>query len=73
MSFDPQKFPADVAQCHAMMAEMALKLESQNREVRQLRHELEKLLRWRYGPKREWVDPNQLYLFAAAIMVTTRA
>ncbi len=36
---------------YAMMAEMVLKLESQNREVRQLRHELEKLLRWRFGPK----------------------
>jgi transposase len=72
MAFDPQTLPVDVAQCHAMIAELVVKLESQNREVRLLRHELEKLLRWRYGPKREWVDPNQLYLFAAAIMIAAK-
>jgi len=69
MAFDPQTLPVDVAQCHALIAELALKLESQNRVVRLLRHELEKLLRWRFGRKREWVDPKQMFLFAAAIMV----
>jgi len=72
MKFDPQTLPGDVAPCHALIAELALKLESQSREVRLLRHELEKLLRWRYGAKREWVDPNQLFLYAAAVMVTAQ-
>ena len=68
MKFDPQTLPGDVAPCHALIAELALKLESQSREVRLLRHELEKLLRWRYGPKRERVDENQLFLFAAEVL-----
>jgi transposase len=68
MEIDPKKFPRDVDQCHAMMAEMATQLEAQGRRVKQLQHLVEELLRWRYGPKRERVDENQLVLFAAGIL-----
>jgi transposase len=38
------------------------------RKLRQLQHWVEQLLRARYGPRRERVDENQLFLFAAEIM-----
>jgi len=38
------------------------------RKLRQLQHWVEQLLRARYGPRRERVEENQLFLFAAEIM-----
>jgi len=38
------------------------------RKLRQLQHWVEQLLRARYGPRRERVDENQLFLFAARIL-----
>src|ERR1017187_5977724 len=38
------------------------------RELRQLHHWVELLRRARYGPRRERVDENQLFMFAAEIM-----
>jgi transposase len=40
----------------------------QEQRLRQLQHWLEQLLRARYGPRREHVDENQLFLFAAEIL-----
>lgn len=37
-------------------------------QIRRLQHTLEKLLRWRYGQKSEWVDPNQLALIACEMV-----
>ncbi|MGA2987357.1 MAG: IS66 family transposase, partial [Terriglobia bacterium] len=37
-------------------------------KLRQLQHWVEQLLRARYGPRRERVDENQLFMFAAEIM-----
>ena len=70
MEIDPKKFPRDVEKCHAMMAEMATELDAKAREVKQLQHVVEELLRWRYGQKAEKVDENQLVLFAAEILGT---
>jgi transposase len=61
MENDPNKFPEDVEQCHAMLAEMA-------QELKQLHRIVAHLLRARYGPKAEKVDENQLILFAAEIL-----
>ena len=38
------------------------------RKLRQLQHWVEQLLRARYGPRRERVDENQLFMFAAEIL-----
>jgi hypothetical protein len=43
-------------------------LTAQQRELRQGQHRLEQLLRWRYGQKRERIDENQLFLFAASVI-----
>jgi len=68
MDIDPKKLPENIEQCHAMMAEMAKELDAKDRRVKQLQHLVEELLRWRYGPRRERVDENQLVLFAAGIL-----
>jgi transposase len=68
MEIDPKKFPENIEQCHAMIAELATELDAKDRRVKQLQHLVEQLLRSRYGPKRERVDENQLFLFAAGIL-----
>jgi len=39
-------------------------LDTKERRLQQLQHMVEQLLRWRYGPKRERVNENQLFLYA---------
>jgi len=68
MTIDPRKLPTGIDACHALIAELFLQLESNSRLMRLMQHRLEKLLRWRYGPKRERVDENQLFLFAAEVL-----
>jgi transposase len=65
---DPKDLPRDLDQCHALIAELVQDLDHKERKLRRVQHQLEKLLRWRYGPKRERVDPNQLFLFGAAMV-----
>jgi transposase len=61
MENDPNKFPDDIEQCHAMLAEMA-------QELKQLHRIVAHLLRARYGPKAEKLDENQLVLFAGELL-----
>jgi hypothetical protein len=61
METDENKFPDEVKQCHAMLAEMA-------EQLKRLHHIVAHLLRARYGPKAEKIDENQLVLFAAEIL-----
>jgi len=68
MDIDPKKLPENIEQCHALIAELATELDAKDRRVKQLQHLVEQLLRSRYGPKRERVDENQLFLFAAGIL-----
>jgi transposase len=43
-------------------------LDDKERRLKRVQHLLEQLLRWRYGPRRERVDENQLFLFAAGLV-----
>lgn len=70
MKIDPKNLPKNVEQCHAIIAEMAKEMDAKDRRARQLQHLVEELLRWRYGPRGERVDENQLVLFAAEILGT---
>jgi len=56
--------PADLAVCHGMIRELAASLRDAHRQVEQLGHRLDLLLRRLYGPRSERVDPGQLLLFA---------
>jgi transposase len=69
---DRDKLPQDLDQCHALIAELIGELDVKERRLRRVQHQLEKLLRWRYGPRRERVDENQLFMFALALVGTDR-
>jgi transposase len=72
MEIDPKNLPKNIEQCHAIIAEMVKELDAKDRRAKQLQHLLEELLRWRYGPRRERVDENQMFLFAAGILGTDK-
>jgi len=68
MKIDRKKLPVDVDQCQAMILELVQELDRKDRRLLGMQHMLEKLLRWRYGAKRERIDEKQLYLFAAEVL-----
>jgi transposase len=65
MSMDAHSLPDDVAACHDLIQELTTTVTSQGRELEQLKHYIAELLRQRFGPRSERVDPNQLALFDA--------
>jgi len=68
MEIDPQNLPEDPAALRQMVLSLLKVVDDKQQELERVRHALEQLLRWRYGQKRERVDPNQLFLFAAEIV-----
>jgi transposase len=68
MKIDREKLPVDVEQCRALILELVQELDLKDRRLLGMQHMLEKLLRWRYGAKRERVDEKQLFLFAAEVL-----
>src|SRR5215831_14322598 len=55
--------PNDVALCHELIRQQAAALERAQRRIEQLEHSVDLLLRQRFGPRSERIDPNQLRLF----------
>ena len=55
--------PNDLALCHELLRQQAAALEQARRRIEQLEHSVDLLLRQRYGPRSERIDPNQLRLF----------
>jgi len=72
MEIDRNKLPQDVAALRQMVAALLEEVNSKERRLQQLQHLLEQLLRWRYGPKRERVNENQLFLFAVGMVTTAQ-
>lgn len=70
MKIDRQQLPQNLKQCHALIRELMDDLDAKERKLQRLLAWLTKLLRWRYGPRREHVDENQLFLFAVATVET---
>ncbi len=68
MELDPTRLPADPGALRAIILGLVEDLETSRRRLRQAQHLLEQLLRHRYGARRERVDENQLFLFAAGIV-----
>jgi transposase len=68
MEIDPNHLPKDPDALQRMVMGLVEQLAAQQRELRQVQHLLEQLLRWRYGQKRERIDENQLFLFAASVI-----
>ena len=60
--------PDDLGTAHRQIRELAETLRQQNQFIARLQHQLEQLLRQRYGKKGEAVDPGQLLLFASDVV-----
>ena len=68
MTIDLSKLPNDPGVLRAMVGDLLRELEAKERKLVSLQHHLEQLFRWRYGPKRERLDENQLFLFAVGLV-----
>ena len=68
MEINPNQLPSDPAALRQMVVGLLGEAMERERKLRQLQHWVEQLLRARYGPRRERVDENQLFLFAAGIL-----
>ena len=68
MAIDPNELPSDPSALRQMGMSLLEEVESKERRLTQLQHWVEQLLRARYGPRRERVSEDQLFLFAAAIL-----
>src|ERR1700730_15398881 len=62
------QLPDDLDTCHRLIRELLDSLQKQTFLNEKLQHQLEQLLRQRYGQKAERIDPNQLLLFAREIL-----
>jgi hypothetical protein len=60
--------PDDLETAHQFIRELLARLSQQVHLNAQLQHQLEQLLRQRYGRKSEQVDPGQFLLFAQEIL-----
>jgi transposase len=65
------ELPDDLAVAHQQIRELAATLRQQVALNQQLQHQLEQLLRQRYGRKSEQLDPGQLLLFVEEILAET--
>ena len=68
MDIDRNQLPSDVEALRQMVIGLLAELDAKDRRLQQVQHWLEQLLRYRYGQKRERVDENQLFLFAAELV-----
>jgi len=69
---DPKQLPQDPSALRQMVIGLLEEAEQRERKLRQLQHWVEQLLRARYGPRRERVNENQLFLFAVALVSAGR-
>jgi transposase len=72
VAIDPKQLPEDPSALRQMVMSLLEEVESKDRRLRQLQHWVEQLLRARYGPRRERVNENQLFLFAVALVSAGR-
>ena len=65
------ELPPDLDTCHQLIRELLESLAAQTHLNEKLQHQLEQLLRQRYGRKTETIDPAQLLLFARQILAAS--
>jgi transposase len=73
MTTTPGELPPDLDTCHQLIRELLDSLAEQAHLNEKLQHQLEQLLRQRYGRKTEKLDPAQLLLFAREILAAEEA
>src|SRR5271156_192571 len=60
--------PTDLDSCHSLIRELLETLRQQGLLIGHMQHQLDRLLRQRFGRSSEKIDPDQLLLFAADIL-----
>jgi transposase len=60
--------PTDLDSCHSLIRELLESLRQDRLLIGHMQHQLERLLRQRFGRSSETIDPDQLLLFAADIL-----
>jgi transposase len=73
MEHDPSPLPDDLATAQQLIRELAQTIRDQEQFIQKLQHQLEQLLRHRFGRKAEKIDPNQLLFFAREILAAASA
>jgi transposase len=73
MGIDPHNLPQEATALHQMVLELLQLVEDKDRLLERVQRQLRQLLRQRYGPKRERIDENQLFLYAAQIVAASQA
>ena len=71
MTHQAATLPNDIDTAHRQIREQAETLRQQAHLITKLPHQLEQLLRQRYGQKSEKIDPAQLLLFTQEILTQT--
>src|SRR5215471_76466 len=71
MEIDPYHLPAEVNLLQQIVLQLLQAVEDKDQLVARLQHQLAQLLRYRYGQKRERIDENQLFLFAAQLLAAS--
>lgn len=70
-----KELPNDAASCpscHSLVTELFAQLQKQNDKVEALENFVIKLVKDKYGRRADWIDPNQLTLFAAEQLQSTQ-
>src|SRR5215469_17765716 len=71
MEIDPHHLPAEVNLLQQIVLQLLQAVEDKDQLVVRLQHQLAQLLRYRYGQRRERIDENQLFLFAAQLIAAS--
>lgn len=73
MAIDAHNLPQEATALRQMVLELLQLVEDKDRLLERVQRQLQQLLRQRYGPKRERIDENQLFLYAAQIVAASQA
>jgi transposase len=68
MEIDPHNLPSEANLLQQIVLQLLQVVEDKDQLLARVQHQLAQLLRYRYGQKRERIDENQLFLFAAQII-----
>src|SRR5882762_6841126 len=72
MEIDPHNLPLEVNLLQQIVLQLLQAVEDKDQLLARVQHQLAQLLRYRYGQKRERIDENQLFLFAAQIIAASQ-
>jgi transposase len=72
MEIDPHNLPSEVNLLQQIVLQLLQVVEDKGQLLTRVQHQLAQLLRYRYGQKRERIDENQLFLFAAQIIAASQ-